>query len=89
VGRSRTLPNRSDLDFDPTLFPIYFDHLYALVNLLMTGFYDDLETRDPAARERVLFAVLPGQIEHARRNSTAFARTLADVDSAAFSTVKL
>jgi phenylacetate-CoA ligase len=47
------------------------------------NYYDDLETRDPAERERVLFAALRAQLEHARRNSTSFARILADVHCAA------
>ncbi len=43
-------------------------------------FYDVLETRDPEARERALFAALPSQIVHAKRNAPGFARILADVD---------
>jgi phenylacetate-CoA ligase len=43
--------------------------------------YDDLETRDPAARERSLMLALPGQVEHAQRHSPGFARLLAGVDA--------
>ncbi len=43
--------------------------------------YDSLETRDPAERERALMARLPGHIEHARRNTAAYAKLLAQVDS--------
>ena len=52
----------------------------------MTGtgdFYDDLETRDPEAREAALMAALPGQIAHAKAAAPAFARILKDVDAAA------
>ena len=52
----------------------------------MTGtgdFYDELETRDPAAREAALMAALPGQIAHAKEAAPAFARILKDVDAAA------
>lgn len=44
--------------------------------------YDDLETRDPAAREAALFAALPGQIAHARQSSTVYGRLLAEIDPA-------
>ncbi len=46
----------------------------------MTKYYDSLETRDPAERERAQLAALPGQIAHARTNAPGFARILADVD---------
>jgi phenylacetate-CoA ligase len=46
----------------------------------MTEHYDALETRDPAEREQALFAALPRQIAHARKNAPGFARILADVD---------
>jgi len=52
----------------------------------MTGtgdFYDDLETRDPAAREAALMAALPERIAHAKAKAPAFARILKDVDAAA------
>jgi len=52
----------------------------------MTGtgdFYDELETRDPEAREAALMAALPGQIAHAKEAAPAFARILKDVDAAA------
>lgn len=44
--------------------------------------YDDRETRDPAGRERDLFARLPAQIAHAKANAPAFAASLKDVDAA-------
>jgi phenylacetate-CoA ligase len=51
---------------------------------MITGeYFDALETRDPAARERELMARLPQQVAHARANTAYFARTLQDVDPAA------
>ena len=46
-------------------------------------FYDALETRDPAERERLLFERLPGQIAFARSKSPYYAEALAGVDPAA------
>ena len=46
-------------------------------------FYDDLELRDPEARERDLMAALAGQIAYAKENSSHFAATLADFEAAA------
>jgi phenylacetate-CoA ligase len=46
----------------------------------MTEHYDDLEIRDPEARERDLLARLPKQIAHAKANAPGFARILKDVD---------
>ena len=43
-------------------------------------FYDDLETRDPEARERALFAALPAQIAHARAAAPHFAELFAGVE---------
>ncbi len=43
--------------------------------------YDALETRDPEARERALFARLPGHIAHARANAPHFAELFADVEA--------
>jgi len=43
---------------------------------------DALETRDPAAREAALLAVLPGQIAHAQKNAPAFAEILKDIHAA-------
>jgi len=48
----------------------------------MTEFYDALETRDPSHREAQLMADLPQQLDHAKRNSAAFAEILASVDVA-------
>jgi len=45
----------------------------------MTDFYDALETRDPAERERDLLAALPRQILQAQTAAPAFATLLADV----------
>ena len=42
--------------------------------------YDALETRDPAQRERELFAALASQLAHAKANAPYFAKLLADVD---------
>ncbi|HEY2816859.1 MAG TPA: AMP-binding protein [Casimicrobiaceae bacterium] len=46
----------------------------------MTDFFDTLETRDPAARERAQLARLPRQIAYAKANAPAFARLLADIE---------
>ncbi len=46
----------------------------------MPDFYDALETRDPALRERELLERLPGQVAHAKANAPGFARILKDVD---------
>lgn len=43
--------------------------------------FDDLETRDPAVREREQFAALPGLIAHAKAQTPFFAKVLADVDA--------
>lgn len=48
-------------------------------------YYDTLETRDPAQRERELLARLPRQIAHAKASAPYFAETLRDVDPAAIS----
>jgi len=52
----------------------------------MTEYYDSLETRDPAERERDLFAALPRQIAHAQKNAPGFARILAGIDAQAVTT---
>ena len=49
----------------------------------MTEFFDTLETRDPAWREREILHALPRLVAHAKANAPAFARILADVDPAA------
>ncbi len=51
----------------------------------MMDFYDDLETREPQAREAGLMAELPAQIAHAQKNAPGFARILAGVDAASIS----
>ncbi len=43
--------------------------------------YDALETRDPALRERDLFAALPGQIAHAKTHAPYFSESLAAHDA--------
>ncbi len=48
-------------------------------------YLDTLETRDPELRERALFAALPGQVAHAKQNTTAFAELYGSVDPAAVS----
>jgi phenylacetate-CoA ligase len=45
----------------------------------MTEYYDALEVRDPAERERALMAALPLQVAHAQRSAPGFARILAGV----------
>jgi phenylacetate-CoA ligase len=49
----------------------------------MADYYDDLETRDPQAREQALFAALPGQIAHAKAHAPYFAALLKDFDARA------
>ncbi len=46
----------------------------------MPDYYDDLETRDPAKREREQFAALASQIAHAKSHSPFFADRLCDVN---------
>jgi phenylacetate-CoA ligase len=46
----------------------------------MSEYYDSLETRDPAEREKALLAALPAQITHAKKNAPGFSRILADID---------
>jgi len=48
----------------------------------MPQYYDSLEARDPVERERLLMAALPGQIAHAKRKASGWARILAHVDPA-------
>ena len=48
----------------------------------MTEFFDALETRDPAERERALMAALSVQVAHAKANTGAFAELLADIEPA-------
>ena len=51
----------------------------------MTDYYDSLEARDPAAREKALLAALPARIAHAKKNAPGFARILAGIEPAAVS----
>ena len=48
----------------------------------MPDYYDDLETRDPAAREAALLAALPAQLAHAKQNAPAYAGILEGIDPA-------
>ncbi len=50
---------------------------------MMTEHYDDLETRDPEARERAHFAVLPALIQHAQAKAPGFGTLLTGIDPAA------
>jgi phenylacetate-CoA ligase len=54
----------------------------------MSDHFDRLETRDPAVREREQWAQLPRQIAHAKTHAPAFARILADVDTAAIASLE-
>ena len=47
----------------------------------MSEFFDALESRDPAQREAVLLAALPGHVAQAQRQTSAFAQILAGVDA--------
>jgi phenylacetate-CoA ligase len=46
----------------------------------MKEYYDELETRQPEAREGALMAALPAHIAHAKANAPGFARVLQDVE---------
>jgi phenylacetate-coenzyme A ligase PaaK-like adenylate-forming protein len=46
----------------------------------MNEHFDELETREPEAREGALMAALPAHIAHAKANALGFARILKDVD---------
>jgi phenylacetate-CoA ligase len=48
-----------------------------------SGFFDALETRDPAEREAALMRALPVQIAHAKSSSPAYTELLAGVDARA------
>jgi phenylacetate-CoA ligase len=48
-----------------------------------SDYFDELETRDPAHRERALFRLLPEQIANAQANAPAFAKILDGVDPVA------
>lgn len=48
----------------------------------MGAHFDTLETRDPQARERAIFAALPAQIAFAKANAPAYARLLEGIDPA-------
>jgi phenylacetate-CoA ligase len=45
----------------------------------MSKYYDALETRDPAEREKALMTALTAQIDHAKRNTRYYAAALKDV----------
>src|SRR5438132_8506200 len=42
--------------------------------------FDTLETREPPLRERAQLAALPAQVAHAKANTGAYSKLLADVD---------
>ncbi|HXZ49593.1 MAG TPA: AMP-binding protein [Usitatibacter sp.] len=46
----------------------------------MAGFYDALERREPAERERALLEALPAHLEHARSRSEHYRRVLGGLD---------
>ncbi len=48
----------------------------------MSSHYDNLETREPAERERAQFAALSRQLENAKKNARGFAKLLKDVNPA-------
>ena len=45
----------------------------------MSKYFDDLETRDPELRERVLFKALEEQLANAKKNAAYFTELLKDV----------
>jgi phenylacetate-CoA ligase len=49
----------------------------------VSDFFDELETRDPAERDRRLFQLLPEQIANAQKNAPGFAKILDGVDAVA------
>src|SRR3546814_13765668 len=49
----------------------------------MTDYYDELETRDPEAREAAQMAALAQQVAHAKAKAQGFARILDGIDPAA------
>jgi phenylacetate-coenzyme A ligase PaaK-like adenylate-forming protein len=49
----------------------------------MTDYFDELETRDPDAREAALMAALPVQVARAKDHAPGFGKILADTDPAA------
>jgi phenylacetate-CoA ligase len=51
----------------------------------VSDFFDELETRDPAERERRLFQLLPEQIANAQKNAPGFTKILDGIDSIAVS----
>jgi phenylacetate-CoA ligase len=50
------------------------------------AFYDQLEIRDPALREREMLAALPAHIEHAKTHAPYFAKFLATIDPSSITT---
>jgi phenylacetate-CoA ligase len=53
---------------------------------MVEAFYDALETRDPALREREIMVALPAHIDHAKKNAPYFAKLLAAFDPASITT---
>lgn len=64
----------------PLVVPAFAASLSGASTALAGDFYDERETQNPARREAALLARLPGQIAHAKANSPAMARRLADID---------
>ena len=54
-------------------------------DMVVSDFFDALETRESAVREAALMSALPGQVAHAQKASPAFAGILKGVDAAAVS----
>ncbi|HXK57096.1 MAG TPA: phenylacetate--CoA ligase family protein, partial [Gammaproteobacteria bacterium] len=48
----------------------------------MTDYYDSLETRDPAERDRELIGQVAAQIAHAKSAAPAYAKRFADLEAA-------
>jgi phenylacetate-CoA ligase len=57
-----------------------------ILDTSQSAFYDQLETRDPALREREMLAALPAQIEHAKNSAPYFAKLLAAFDPLSITT---
>ena len=47
----------------------------------MTAFYDQLETRDPAARAAAVIAAVAAQARHAQTHAPGYAKILAGIDA--------
>ncbi len=54
----------------------------------MPTYFDELEVRDPSAREQSMLQQVSAQIAHAKTNTSAYARLLADIDPTSITTAK-